>query len=123
MTPPATSPRTAAGWPVLLLSGPVIWYLHFWLVYLLAEAGCAPARGRPAPESLTWVTVTVLAVTAAAVGFIVWLTMRAWHRWRARKGEGDSLVGHLAFIGFLLGLLFAFGTLLVGISAAVLPPC
>lgn len=123
MTLPATSLGTRARWPVLLLSGPVIWYLHFWLVYLVAEAGCAPARGRPAPESLTWVTVTVLAVTAAAVGLISWLAVRAWQVWRQRNGEADSLIGHLAFIGLLLGLLFAFGTLLVGLSAAVLPPC
>lgn len=108
-------------WAGLFLAGPVIWYLHFWFVYLVAEAGCVldnDAASSPVP----WLTAVVLVATAAAATLIGLLSLRAWLRWRSSEGD-DSFRSQFTFIGFLLGLLFAVATLFVGVPAAFLPPC
>lgn len=107
-------------WVALFLAGPVIWYLHFWGVYLLAEAGCFAAR--TAESQPAWLVVVILVTTVAAAGAIVWTTWLAWRRWRDRDETSRDRPA-LYFIGFLLGPLFAVATLFVGLPAAVLPPC
>jgi hypothetical protein len=98
-----------ARWPLFMfVSGPVIWSIHFLLVYLVTEAGCSgdgPGLrlfDPPVPKAVT------LAATAAAVA-------------------GD-LTDHdredtLAFTGFLLSLLSVVAILFVGLPALVLPSC
>ncbi|MGH2394222.1 MAG: hypothetical protein ACRDGH_12150 [Candidatus Limnocylindria bacterium] len=113
--------RRRAEWAVLLLAGPVIWYLHFWGIYLLAEAGCVLGRSESSSPEAMWLTVAILAATTAAVGLIAWFSLRAWRRWRAP--DGNSFHSPLAFIGFVLGLLFLLATLMVGLPAAVMHPC
>lgn len=104
-------------WAALFLAGPVIWYAHFWLVYLVAEAGCFAAGGSQPP----WLVAAILAATLAALAFIAWTTWLAWRRWRSREEARDRSA--LYFIGFLLGPMFAAATLFVGLPVAYLPPC
>jgi hypothetical protein len=121
----------------MFVSGPVIWSVHFLLVYLVTEAGCSgdgPGLERfdpPMPEVVT------LAATAAAAA--VALACAGWwyRRWRASEHEpaADEAAdlaggltdrdrgGTLAFAGFLLSLLSVVAVLFVGLPAMVLPSC
>ncbi|MDQ4133989.1 MAG: hypothetical protein M3179_12480 [Actinomycetota bacterium] len=117
---------------VVFLGGPVIWFTHFMVVYLVAEAGCTGdgpglrAFNPPVPS-----TVTLAATVVAAVGclaFAVW----GHRRWVvAREGSAaDDPVGlsgaderdrggTLAFAGFLLALFSFVAVLFVGFPALV----
>jgi hypothetical protein len=83
--------RARAGW-VLLIGGPVVWFAHFVVVYLVAEAGCTgdgdglDAFDPPVP------LVTTLIATALAVLVCLQLAARGHRRWRDlnRRTAGDS---------------------------------
>lgn len=111
---------------VVFLAGPIIWSVHFMLVYLVAEAGCTgdgPGLVLFDPPVPTVVTLAATAVAAvASLIFAAW----AYRRWRATPREpaadeaGDlsggledrNRGGTLAFAGFLLSLL-SFVTVLM----------
>jgi len=121
----------------MFVAGPVIWSVHFLLVYLVVEAGCTGDRSGltlfdpPVPKVVT------LAVTAAAVAAALACAHWSWRRWRASGLESaadeaaELAGGHqdrdrggtLAFAGFLLSLLSVATILFVGLPALVLPSC
>jgi hypothetical protein len=127
-----------ARWPLFMfVSGPVIWSIHFLLVYLVTEAGCSgdgPGLrlfDPPVPKAFT--LAATAAAAAAALGCATW-----WYRrWQASEhepvadeaaeGAGDltdhDRGGTLAFTGFLLSLLSVVAILFVGLPALVLPSC
>ena len=127
-----------ARWPLLMfVSGPIIWSVHFMLVYLVAEAGCSgdgPGLrlfDPPVPKAFT--LAATAAAAAAALGCATW-----WYRrWRASEHEPDADAaadpagdrtdhhrgGTLAFTGFLLSLLSVLTILFVGLPALVLASC
>jgi hypothetical protein len=121
----------------MFVSGPVIWSLHFMLVYLVTEAGCSgdgPGLrlfDPPVPKVVT--LAATAAAAAAALGCATW-----WYRrWQASEDEpvvdeatdlAGDLTDHdgggaLAFTGFLLSLLSVVAILFVGLPALVLPSC
>jgi hypothetical protein len=122
---------------VVFLAGPVIWSVHFVLVYLVTEAGCTgdgPGLVLFDPPVPTVVTLAATAVAAvASLGFAAW----AYRRWRATSQEpaadeasdlsggleDRNRGGTLAFAGFLLSLLSFVTVLFVGLPALVLPAC
>jgi hypothetical protein len=127
-----------ARWPLFMfVSGPVIWSVHFMLVYLVTEAGCSgdgPGLSLfdpPVPKAVT------LATTAAAAAAALACAMWWYRRWRASEHEpaadeaGDlaggltdrDRGGTLAFAGFLLSLLSVVTILFVGLPALVLASC
>jgi hypothetical protein len=121
----------------MFVAGPLIWSVHFLLVYLVVEAGCTgdgpglTLFDPPVPKVVT------LAVTAAAVAAALACAGWSWRRWRASGAEpaadeaadlAGSLQdrdrgGTLAFAGFLLSLLSVVTILFVGLPALVLPSC
>jgi hypothetical protein len=121
----------------MFVSGPIIWSVHFMLVYLVTEAGCSgdgPGLrlfDPPVPKAVT--LAATAAAAAAALGCATW-----WYRrWQASEHEpvadeaadlaGDlsdhDRGGTLAFTGFLLSLLSVVTILFVGLPALVLPSC
>lgn len=135
--------RVRTTW-LVLVAGPIIWFTHFMLVYLVAEAGCT-GNGRgmdvfdPPVPVLTTIVATVIAV-ALCVAAAVWA--RRW--WRAsqqaldtrrRRAEeaGDAAgveafdaetrSGSLAFVGYLLSLFSIVAVLFTGAPAVVLWSC
>lgn len=124
---------------VIFLAGPVIWFSHFMLVYLVAEAGCTGggpglrAFDPPVPVAFTLVS-TAVAVPLCAVAAI-W----AFRHWRDSSREGELAVddvselsgeldddrrrGSLAFAGFILSALSVVAVLFTGAPALVLGPC
>jgi hypothetical protein len=127
-----------ARWPLFMfVSGPIIWSVHFMLVYLVTEAGCSgdgPGLrlfDPPVPKAFT--LAATAAAAAAALGCATW-----WYRrWQASEHEpvadaaadpvGDRTdhdrAGTLAFTGFLLSLLSVLTILFVGLPALVLASC
>jgi heme/copper-type cytochrome/quinol oxidase subunit 3 len=122
---------------VAFLAGPVIWFAHFMIVYMAAEAGCSgdgPGLDLFDPPVPTIVTLAATVVAAVAC---VWTAAWAWRRWRDRPrtqpwGATDDLAadlelgdrdGLLSFAGFLLSVLAFVSVLLVGLPALVLPAC
>jgi len=116
----------------LFVAGPVIWSVHFMLVYVVAEAGCTgegPGLRLADPPVPTIVTIAATVVAAVAcLATAVW----AYRWWREeRENEADEagatesiLRGKtLAFGGLLLSLLGFVEVLLVGVPALVLPAC
>jgi hypothetical protein len=114
----------------MFVAGPVIWSVHFLLVYLVTDAGCSgdgPGLSLfdpPVPR------VATLAVTAAAAAAALACAMWWYRRWRgsgpepaADEAAGRDRGGSLAFTGFLLSLLSVVTVLFVGLPALVLPSC
>lgn len=124
---------------VVFLAGPVIWFVHFMVVYLVAEAGCTgggpglAAFAPPVPVTVTAVATVVAVLLCAGTA---WWALR---RWRASTGDvrdapdrsADSAPefddehrrSSLAFIGLLLSLLSLVAVLFTAAPAAVLGPC
>ena len=119
---------------VVFLGGPVIWFVHFMVVYLVAEAGCTgdgPGLNvfdPPVPATVTLATTAVAA--AGCLGFAAWA-----HRWWRASRDGPAADdapelsgglaerdrgGTLAFAGFLLSLGSFVAVLFVGLPAFVL---
>ena len=121
----------------MFVSGPVIWSVHFLLVYLVTEAGCSgdgPGLrlfDPPVPKAVT------LAATAAAAAAALACARWWYRRWQASEHElaADEAAdlaggftdrdrgGTLAFTGFLLALLSVVTILFVGLPALVLASC
>jgi hypothetical protein len=118
---------------VVFLAGPVTWFTHFMVVYLIAEAGCTgdgpglDAFDPPVPA------VATLAATAVAALICLGAARWAYRRWRASQqgvaaDEAAELSGPhherdrggaLAFAGFLLSLFSFVAVLFVGLPALV----
>ena len=121
---------------VAFIGGPIVWFAHFMLVYLVAEAGCTgDGHGFDALDHPVPVVVTL---GATAVGALVCLGLARWgfQRWRravGRDGEVGPSVngdvadtdgrGSLAFTGMLLSLLSCLAIVFVGLPAPFLNPC
>jgi hypothetical protein len=121
----------------MFVAGPVIWSVHFLLVYLVTEAGCSgdgpglTLFDPPVPKVVT--LVATAAAVAAALACVGW----SWRRWQAggsvpAADEAADMAGGLqdrdrggtlAFAGFLLSLLSVVTILFVGLPALVLPSC
>lgn len=122
---------------VALLAGPIIWIVHFMLVYVVTEAGCTgegPGLRLFDPPVPTIVTIVATIVAAIACLVAALWAYRRWQRRDDRSGTAmtDDLAadletgdrnGLLAFVGFLLSLLSFVAVLLVGLPALVLPAC
>ena len=100
---------------VLFLAGPVIWFAHFMVVYLFAEAACNPAVPGISPSAVVVFTVVATVVAAAAT---VALTIRAVRNLRADINGNWHLMN---WGGAILGGLFVLAILLVGAPALVFP--
>jgi hypothetical protein len=113
-----------------MLAGPLVWTVHFLVLYTLSEFGCRGGwlRGEwlglpAAPVAIAFVTLVALAVS----GLAAW---RAYRHWRAgeagQAGNWTDVESRDRFIqvaGWLLGLLFTFLILLTALPAVVLPRC
>lgn len=123
----------------VLLAGPVVWFTHFMLVYLVAEMGCAgdgpgfELFDPPVPV-VTTIVATILAVALCAVTGL-W----AWRWWRSSRREddapdrvrdavsreldGDQRGGSMAFVGFTLSVFSLVAVLFTAAPALVLWSC
>lgn len=131
-----SSDRAARVLFAVFLAGPVIWFAHFMLVYVVVEAGCTGSGPGLAVFQPPVATVVTLAATAVAAVACLWCARWAYRRWRGQSQEPDAeatsdAAGHLdddkgralAFIGYLLSLLSFISVLFVGLPALFLSAC
>lgn len=126
-----STPRRARTAMALFVAGPVIWSVHFMVVYLAVEAGCTgdgpglDAFDPPVPTVVTHVATVVGALACLGVAAL------AYRRWRVSRRpavgepamEASDRGGFLAFGALLLALLGFVSVLFVGLPALVLPAC
>jgi AcrR family transcriptional regulator len=113
---------------LVLLAGPLIWSLHFLVVYTVAEAGCTgdgPGLALFDPPVPTVVTLVATAVAAVAcVAAALWAQRRRRAlRAPAAGGQDDGDQdpgGALALAGALLSWLSLVAVLFGGLPALVL---
>jgi hypothetical protein len=116
----------------MFVAGPVIWSVHFMVVYLAVEAGCSGSG--PGLRLFDPPVPAVVTLAATALAALACLACARWsyRRWRAdrreparRAGDPDGYTqnGSLAFAGFLLSLLGLVTVLFVGLPAVALPAC
>lgn len=123
--------RRARSTLALFLAGPLIWSVHFVVLYLVVEAGCTGSgRGLEAFDPPVPSIVTLAGTVVAALAS---LAAAAWsyRRWRSDQAEppdrtdlspGEG-VAPLAFVGFLLAILGFVTVLFVGLPVFFLPAC
>jgi heme/copper-type cytochrome/quinol oxidase subunit 2 len=102
---------------VVVLGGPVVWIVHFMVVYLAAEAVCTPGRvGGDRPWSDDQLDVFIVAATAIAVAVCAIAGSIARRRVRA---EGR----HLWWVGVVLAIGAAASVIAVGAPALAVGTC
>lgn len=110
-----------------LLGGPVIYSLHFLIVYFLVEAACRANLLRFEVLGLNgisfWVALLTLAA-ALATAYTAWAAYRTWQRLRgADKVRLEGTPALLALSGLWLSGGFTLLILLTGLPALVLTVC
>lgn len=121
-----TRDRRAFSTWALFVGGPVIWFLHFMVVYLGAEAGCTgdgPGLELFDPPITTAVTIVATVVTTLACVPLLIGNLRRWRE--GGDGEDDRRETHrsMAAAGLSLTALSALTIVAVGVSAVVFPGC
>lgn len=115
---PAAWTRPTVRFWVVLLAGPVIWIVHFAVVYLTAEATCTPTVGNrwPMLDAGSLRVFVVVATIVAAIGCVV----AALVAWRAvRRPDASPL--HRAAVVLAVGS--CASVIAVGAPVLVLGPC
>lgn len=116
------------------VAGPVVWFTHFLVVYLVAEAGCTgdgPGLDLFDPPVPTVVTLVATLVAAAAC---LWVVRWEHRRWRTQRHAAEAAEdvpmtaesgsgAPLSFAGMLLGVISFVSVLFVGLPALVLTGC
>jgi heme/copper-type cytochrome/quinol oxidase subunit 2 len=135
-TVPARSENGSRMIWIQLLAGPVIWSVHFILVYMLTEAICRVAGQGFRLAGIHGLTLIVIVLTVLALVATVLFAVRSYRSWRGLsrnhrlkdelQESSNWFVGpeeFMYFSGFLLSVLFAVTILMVGIPALFLQPC
>lgn len=104
--------RATSHAPAVLL-GPVVWAVHFLLVYVTESLFCA--RSLEAAH-----TLVVIAATGLAIGLILW---RMGVRLMSSRRLRSELDAFLAWLETALCLLAVAGVVLVGAAGGLLPAC
>ena len=118
-----------------LLAGPILWSIHFLLVYMLVETYCQ-AGWNFNLVGLNGISFLVILFTIIAVIATVLFGLRSYRGWRSFHTDRSlrdqfqensawfqGPVDFFYFTGFLLSTLFALVILLVGLPAIFLEPC
>ena len=110
-----------------LLAGPIVYSVHFLVVYLLVEAACKADLLHFSVLSFNGIAVSVLVLTilAALINLVAGvLTYRTWQRRKdIEGGTQGSYAPFMALVGVWLNGLFAITILATGIPPLFLQPC
>lgn len=115
---PAVWSRSTRRFWAVLLAGPVIWIVHFAVVYLAAETACTPtvaSRWPAIDEESLRAFIVVATLVAAAAGVIA-----AVVAWRAMRAPDASPLTRAAVV---LAIGSVASVIAVGGPVLVLGPC
>ncbi len=115
--PAVRSPSTIGLW-LLVLAGPGLWIIHFWTVYLAAEASCA-ADAAPEMSFIGTSGTETLIIIATLVGIVLCGAAAAV----CRQRSSDPTAPGLLRVGTLLALLSGVAIFMVGVPVLALPLC
>lgn len=114
-----------------LLAGPLVYSLHFMVVYLLVETACRADLLRFTWLGLDGIVIWVVALTLVAAlvtGYSMVVALRNWQQARPANGqqhpprkEGNASL--MAQVGIWLSGYFTIAVLLTGLPAAFLSIC
>lgn len=130
--------RTRPIW-IVFVGGPIVWFAHFLIVYLIAEAGCTgDGPGLELFDPPVPVTATLVA-TVPAVAACAAMATWAFRIWRATSREletapddvadlagefdDDRRRGTLSFAGFILSSFSVLAVLFTAAPALLLGSC
>ena len=118
------APAARRHWTLTLLAlgSPLLWSVHFVLIYMLVSFACSPllrnsALGGSGVGAFGTLAVTLIGAVGA-LGF-GWFARRS----HASEENEDRLSGFLYQLAILLSILFAFGMCFEGAAAVALRPC
>jgi len=110
-----------------LLAGPIVYSLHFMLVYFVVEAACVVGLLRFAwlgINGIAWVVVALTILAALLNGLAGVLAYRHWQqRKESEGGTRGSYAPFMALVGVSLNALFTVTILVTGLPALFLQPC
>jgi hypothetical protein len=110
-----------------VLSGPLIYALHFITVYLLVEVACRVGWLQFQWWGLSGLSIAVLAITVIAALLNAGAGLLAYRAWQGRQERGEGTSGTYAplmsLVGIGLNALFTVTILVTGAPALVLLPC
>ncbi|QUS35263.1 hypothetical protein [Falsirhodobacter algicola] len=105
---------------------PTVWAIHFLLCYAGAAVWCAKFGHT---LGVTFLRMSIAALTIAALGAIGALALRSWRQWQPRDTSAEALskpesrhhfLGHAAF---LLSIISAIGVIYVALPALFIQDC
>ena len=110
-----------------LLAGPIVYSLHFMLVYFVVEAACVENLLRftwLGLNGISWVVVALTILAALLNGLAGLLAYRNWQqRKESEGGTRGSYAPFMALVGVSLNALFTVTILVTGLPALFLQPC
>lgn len=133
MTQTAKQREPKEGWPSLwlgVLTGPIVYSLHFVAVYLLVETACKARLLEYTLFGLNGISFWVLVVTVVAALISAYSTFTSYREWRRtqRNGEQDAERNEayqqlMASVGLGFSGFFTIVILLTGLPALFLVVC
>ncbi|RIK40437.1 MAG: hypothetical protein DCC55_15030 [Chloroflexi bacterium] len=111
-----------------VLTGPVVYSLHFLLVYLLVEAACKAGLLEFTLLGFDGISIAVAVLTLIAVGitgYSAYAAYRSWRRTRPAEDENrhEEYAPLLALVSLWLNGFFTVVILLTGLPAIFLVLC
>lgn len=115
-------PERSVGTLLLSLAGPLIWALHFAVVYGVQHVACATLGGNRADF---WIQTSVIVATVVALLSLLLIIVKPDVVLRIDRNGGMSQNTQVLLLGImrLLALLSFFGVLWAGVAAFFLPAC
>lgn len=109
------------------LSGPILWALHFLLVYVGVSLACAAGWGETALAGMPGINLLLIGFSLIVLGAML-LRARSLLRWLRRLGDeaagdeqrGERFRGALALLLYLLSFI---AVVWISLPLFVIPPC
>lgn len=112
------------------ISGPVIWFFHFVLIWAIGEMGCMAGLDQWLTLGVNAVPALVVLATIPAVALTLFSLFIAYRNWRRLREVDDEVQTNtegrqrfMAFAGIVLSALFTVVMLVELIPTLILPPC
>jgi hypothetical protein len=104
-----------------LLFGPIVWAVHFAMLYGMHTILCARPSARVMPGA--GVATIVLAATVAALALLLAATVTGYRRRNAAHADSRAATRFCHDVMVLLTLLSACGVVWAGATALLVAPC
>lgn len=114
---------------LLFVSGPVLWFAHFALIYVLVDFGCQAGIGQSriaGQDALKVLIVFATVVAALLTAISAFVSLRHWRRTgpeEADRGRAENRRHFTGLISFLSNLLFTVVIIVTAVPVFFLSSC